>query len=93
MKVQKMVSLTPETAKIAEKMQNFSMWVRIGLRNYQHGTSLAEEARLRIRWAHAAQHLAATLQEYAVTVDPNFDQTIEDLIAKAMNQTKLEEFE
>lgn len=93
MKVQKMVSLTPETAKIAEKMQNFSMWVRIGLRNYQHGTSIAEEARLRIRWAHAAQHLAATLQEYATTVDPDFDQTIEDLIAKAMNQTKLEEFE
>ena len=93
MKVQKMVSLTPETAKIAEKMQNFSMWVRIGLRNYQHGTSLAEEARLRIRWAHAAQHLAAALQEYAVSVDPDFDQTIEDLISKAMNQTKLEEFE
>lgn len=93
MKVQKMVSLTPETAKIAEKMTNFSMWVRIGLRNYSHGTSLAEEARLRIRWAHAAQHLAATLQEYATLVDPDFDQTIDDLISRAMNQTKLEEFE
>tara|TARA_Y100000361_G_C11151048_1_gene341089 strand:+ start:331 stop:612 length:282 start_codon:yes stop_codon:yes gene_type:complete len=93
MKVQKMVSLTPETAKIAEKMTNFSMWVRIGLRMYSHGTSLAEEARLRIRWAHAAQHLAATLQEYATQIDPEFEQTVEDLIAKAMNQTSLEEYE
>ena len=93
MKVQKMISLTPETAKIAENMQNFSMWVRIGLREYQHGTSLAEEARLRIRWAHAAQHLASALREYAVQIDPEFDQSVDDLIAKAMNQTKLEEFE
>ena len=74
-------------------MTNFSMWVRIGLRNYSHGTSLAEEARLRIRWAHAAQHLAATLHEYATVVDPDYDGNINDLIAKAMNQTKLEEFE
>ena len=93
MKVQKMISLTPETAKIAESMSNFSMWVRIGLRNYSHGTSLAEEARLRIRWAHAAQHLASTLHEYATKIDPEFEQTIDELIAKAMNQTKLEEFE
>lgn len=93
MKVQKMVSLTPETAKIAESMQNFSMWVRIGLRNYQHGTSMAEEARLRIRWAHAAQHLASALHEYATQIDPEFEQSVDDLIAKAMNQTKLEEFE
>jgi hypothetical protein len=93
MKVQKMVSLTPETAKIAENMQNFSMWVRIGLREYKTGTSLAEEIRLRIRWAHAAQHLAATLHEYATVVDPNYDGNIDDLIARAMNQTKLEEFE
>jgi len=93
MKVQKMISLTPETAKIAERMENFSMWVRIGLRNYAHGTSLAEEARLRIRWAHAAQHLAATLHDYALQLDPEFEQTIDELIAKAMNQTKLEEFQ
>lgn len=93
MKVQKMISLTPETAKIAESMQNFSMWVRIGLRNYQHGTSLAEEARLRIRWAHAAQHLASTLHEYALKIDPEFPRSVDELIAKAMNQTKLEEFE
>lgn len=93
MKVQKMVSLTPETAKIAESMQNFSMWVRIGLRNYQHGTSIAEEIRLRVRWAHAAQHLASALHDYATQIDPEFEQTVDDLIAKAMNQTKLEEFE
>lgn len=93
MKVQKMVSLTPETAKIAEKMTNFSMWVRIGLRNYSHGTSIAEEARLKLRWAHAAQHLASTLEEYAKQIDPESQITANELIAKAMNQTKLEEFE
>ena len=92
MKVQKMISLTPETAKIADRMENFSMWVRIGLRQYSHGSDIASEAALRIRWAHAARHLASALVERALEIDPEFDQTVDDLIAKAMNQTTPEEF-
>lgn len=92
MRAQKMVSLTDETWEIASKMPNFSQWVRIGLREHALGTSLADETMKRIRWAKAAHMLASTLQEYAVTVDPEFSQTVNDLIAKAMNQTTLEEY-
>ena len=92
MKKQKMVSLTDDTAEIASKMANFSQWVRIGLREHAIGNDLATETMKRIRWAKAAHMLASTLQEYAVTVDPNFDQTVDDLISKAMNQTTLEEY-
>jgi len=34
MKVRKEVSLTVETAQVANQMDNFSQWVRIGLRAY-----------------------------------------------------------
>jgi hypothetical protein len=92
MKKQKMVSLTDDTAEIASRMDNFSQWVRIGLREYANQNDLASETMRRIRWSKAAYMLASTLQEYAVTVDPEFSQTVDDLIARAMNQTTLEEF-
>lgn len=93
MKVRKEVSLTPETYAIATRMHNFSQWVRIGLRQYDMKEDLASETMRRIRYARAARHLASALREYALLVDPKFEQSVEDLIAKAMNQTNLEEFE
>lgn len=96
MKHHKMVSLTPDTAVIAEKMKqdgvNFSQWVRIGLREWSMGTDIATEARLRIRWSKAAYMLASTLHERALEIDPETTITIEEIVAKAMNQTSLEEF-
>jgi len=93
MKVQKIVSLTPETAAMAGKMKNFSQWVRVGLREHANGTDLASETMRRVRFAKAAYLLASTLQEYALQVDPEFEQSVDDLVAKALNQTTLEEFE
>jgi hypothetical protein len=59
MKVRKEVSLTVETAEIANRMNNFSQWVRVGLREYKNGNNLAAETLRRIRFAQAALHLAS----------------------------------
>lgn len=90
--IRKEVSLDLETWKIADKMDNFSQWVRIGLRNEQLGTDLATETRLRIRWAKAAHILASTLIEYGQKVDPDYEEDVQAIVAKAMNQTTLEEY-
>jgi hypothetical protein len=92
MKQHKMVSLTVDTAEIASRMPNFSQWVRIALREHAVGNDLATETMKRIRWAKAAHMLASALMERALEVDPDYDGTVDDLIAKAMNQTTLEEF-
>lgn len=90
--IRKEVTLDLETWELAQKMENFSQWVRIGLRESHLGTDLASEARLRIRWAKAAHLLASLALEYALQVDPNCEKTVNDLITKALNQTTLEEF-
>ena len=63
MKVRKEVSLTVETAEIANRMANFSQWVRVGLREYKNGNNLAQETLRRIRFAQAALHLASEIVE------------------------------
>jgi hypothetical protein len=93
MKVRKEVSLTVETAQIANKMNNFSQWVRIGLRQYQHGEDVASETMRRMRYRKACVHLASTLIDYATQIDPDYKGEVEAIIAQAMNQTTLEEFE
>jgi hypothetical protein len=45
MKVQKMVSLDPETAKIAESLPNFSRFVRIALSMHAMGEGVETERR------------------------------------------------
>ena len=93
MKVRKEISLTPQTYEIAARMPNFSQWVRISLRAYDMQEDVGSEMMLRIRWARAARHLASALCEYAVMVDPEFNLTPDDLIAKAMNQTSLDDYD
>jgi hypothetical protein len=90
--IRKEVSLDLETWKIADNMDNFSQWVRIGLRNEGNGVDLATETRLRIRWAKAAHLLASALIEYAQKVDPEYSEDVQTIVAKAMNQTTLEEY-
>lgn len=90
--VRKEVTLDLETWKIADGMDNFSQWVRIGLRNEQNGVDLATETRLRIRWAKAAHTLASALIEYAQKVDPDYNEDVQTIVAKAINQTTLEEY-
>jgi hypothetical protein len=86
MKVTKVISLDEETARIAGKMANFSQWCRIGLRAHALGEDLASETLRRIRWAKAAHMLASALNEQFP------DQSVDDLLSKALNQTTLEEY-
>jgi len=77
MKVRREVSLTPDTYAVSMKMQNFSQWVRIGLREYKSGNNLAHETLRRIRYAQAALSLAAEvielrkMLEIETETDPN----------------------
>lgn len=93
MKVQKIVSLDEQTMAISQRMNNFSQWVRIGLRNYDRKEDLATETMRRIRWAKAAHMLAATIVEMSEAMDENYRGTVDELITKALNQKTLEEFE
>jgi hypothetical protein len=93
MKIQKMVSLDQATALIASDMKNFSRWVRDGLHAQSMGVDLASEHALRVRWVGVARHLAATLIEYAKEMDSEYDSTVDEILATALQQTKLEEFE
>ena len=49
MKVQKMVSLTPATATIAEGMDNFSRFVRVALIAYEEGNDF-DQVKKTMRW-------------------------------------------
>jgi hypothetical protein len=93
MKVRKEVSLTVETAQIANQMDNFSQWVRIGLRAFGLKEDIATQSMRVIRYRKACLHLASTLIDYATQIDPEYRGNVEEIIAKALNQTTLEEFE
>ncbi|AXH79341.1 MAG: hypothetical protein [Circular genetic element sp.] len=97
MKVQKIVSLDESTMKISQRMDNFSQWVRMGLRSYDNGEDLATETMRRIKWAKVANILAATIIEKSIEIDENYKGSLEELIAQAMkevqNQTSLRDFE
>ena len=97
MKVQKIVSLDENTMKISQRMENFSQWVRMGLRSYENGEDLATETMRRIKWAKVAQIFAATIVEHAIELDENYQGSVDELIAQALkevqNQTSLRDFE
>lgn len=97
MKVQKIVSLDERTMKISQRMDNFSQWVRIGLRNYELNEDMASETIRRMHWAQAAHLLAAAMVEHSIELDDEYEGTVQDLVTKAYqeakNQRTLEEFE
>ena len=65
MKVQKIVSLDVETAKIAEGMPNFSRFVRNSLKAHANDYAVADEMELRHKWVSACRHIAAAFADYA----------------------------
>lgn len=93
MKVQKIVSLDPETAEIAQGMTNFSAFVRKSLRAYAVDSDVASEMARRARWARAANMLAEMCVGYASAIDDEFDEDPETLAARVFSQTVLEDFE
>ena len=97
MKVQKMVSLDPETAELAQRMTNFSAFVRQSLRAHAVDADVASEMARRARWARTAALLGELCVGYAkVQAEANgeeFDELPTELVARIYNQTTLEDFE
>lgn len=93
MKVHKMVSLDAETHEIAQRMTNFSAFVRKSLRAYAVDSDVASEMTRRARWARAAHTLAEMVVGYAKALDDEYDEEPAVLAARIMNQTVLEDFE
>lgn len=92
MKVQKLISLDVETAEIAQRMGNFSAFVRQSIRAYAVDSDVASEYARRARWARTAKVLAELVVGYAKQLDENYDEIPENLAARVYNQTTLEDF-
>lgn len=93
MKVQKIVSLTPHTAKLAEEIPNFSAFVRSCLLNRYEEEAFQRETMLRIKWKRAADFLAQTIIDIYKELGQDVEHTAEDLTNSALEQTRLEDFQ
>lgn len=83
MKVQKIVSLTPETMKIAQKMENFSGWVRRMLWIRENDIDTVK----------TVQRYQALVRTIANLEDKELQQSIMEAYSANLNQKKLEDFE
>ena len=92
-----MVSLDPETADLASRMNNFSAFVRQSLRAHAVDADVASEMARRARWARTAAILGELCVGYAkVQAEANgeeFDELPTELVARIYNQTTLEDFQ
>lgn len=93
MKVQKIVSLTPHTAKLAENMPNFSAFVRNCLLNSDTKEEYHRQIMRRIRFERASFLLAETILDIYKEMGKEVTQTATDLVDKAYQQSRLEDFE
>ncbi len=94
MKVQKTISLTPQTAAIAENIDNFSQWIRISLRAHADGMSLGTIMQQQIKWAQTAKYLASFIAEHPEICDGMNAHQLEALgMDHARKQLLLEDFE
>ena len=83
MKVQKIVSLTPETMEIAQKMDNFSGWVRRMLWIKENDIDTVK----------TVQRYQALVRTIADLEDKELQQSIMESYSANLNQKTLEDFE
>ncbi|GAH11451.1 unnamed protein product [marine sediment metagenome] len=85
----KMVTLSPDTHKIASKMDNFSGWMRARLRQFDEGVDLVEIEL-------AKDHLRLQFKTLSAAIHSMFAPgVIEDVFHRyneMMKQSKLEDF-
>lgn len=97
MKVQKIVSLDLETAELAQRMTNFSAFVRQSLRAHAVDLDVATEMARRTRWARTAHTLGELCVGYAKAIaeqnGEEYDEKPFELVGRIFNQTTLEDFE
>ena len=83
MKVQKIVSLTPETMEMAQKMKNFSGWVRRMLWIKANDIDTVK----------TVQRYQALVKTIAELEDKDLQQSIMATYAENLSHKKLEDFE
>ena len=92
MKVQKIISLDEETSKLAAEMENFSKFVRDCLRNNTEYQEINREILTRIKWKRTSEMVAQALLDVYEELEIEHDKTVESIVMKAFNQTRLEDF-
>ena len=94
MKVQKTISLTPATASIADRIDNFSQWIRISLRAYDDNLDIGSVMRDKIKWAQTAKYLSAFIASHPEICDGMNEHQLEALgMDHARKQLLLEDFQ
>lgn len=94
MKVQKTISLTPQTAAIAENIDNFSQWIRISLRAHADRLDIGSVMRDKIKWAQTAKYLSSFIAEHPEICEGMNAHQLEQLgMDHARKQLLLEDFE
>ena len=90
MKVQKMVSLDSETARLAGQMSNFSRFVRIAVHAHAMGDDIGEALRRQRLWKRVSDHLLDILKHETGWDEEKMGDVFMDAMANARNQ---EEFD
>lgn len=90
MKVQKMVSLDQETARIAGRMNNFSQFVRVAVHSYAMGEDIQAVERRQRLWKRVSDHLLAVIEHETKWDEEKMQDVLLDAMASARNQ---EEFD
>ena len=94
MKVQKTISLTPNTAIIADRMENFSQWIRISLRAFDEKLDIGSVMQDKIKWAQTAKYLSAFIADHPEICDGMNAHQLEALgMNHARKQLLLEDFD
>jgi len=88
----KMVTLSPDTHKIASKMDNFSGWMRARLRQFDEGVDLVELEMAKTFLRLQFKNLSAAIDEHSVHDDAT-KANIWHIFNELMAQSKLGDFE
>lgn len=86
MKIQKTISLDPETARLAGSMPNFSRFVRVALHARAMGDDIESERRLRRTWKRVADHLLDHIRHETKATDEEMQDLLLTAMASARNQ-------
>ena len=90
MKVQKMVSLDQETARIAGRMNNFSRFVRIALSAHANGEGIDEVQRRQRVWKRVSDGLLDVIRHETGWDDDKMAEMFLDVMANARNQVEFD---
>lgn len=90
MKVQKMISLDQESARIAGQMKNFSRFVRIAINAHANGEGIDEVQRRQRLWKRVTDQLLDVIRHETGWDDEKMGDLFLDVMATARNQVEFD---